>query len=329
MDNKFQEVIQQFPPWFSVIAEAVPQHMRKDVSELHLFAGKAAYWSYGKTGQCFGDTIISPKDLQEIFTYLCHGSVHCHQQEITQGFLTIAGGHRVGLCGTALWNHGQVTGLREVTSMCIRFAHEIKGCAQELHRLLKDNSFLLAGAPGTGKTTMLRDYVRILSGGDGGNCEVIAVLDERGELSGFDLGHTAHIIKGLHKAQAIRQALRVLTPQVIVCDEIGSAEEAQLLIECLNCGCRFIGTIHAENWETLHIKPQFQPFLEQSALDAVVFLQDRGEIREIREVNTNENHRLHEPISLRCTDWSIQAAETERKHDAVARNERFSSVLLR
>ena len=298
MDNSFQQVITQLPKWFSAIAEAVPQEERQLITELRLFEGQPAFWCCGRQGRTYDTHKLTTQQLRELFSAVCRGSVHCYQQEITQGFVTLDGGHRVGLCGTTLWREGQAVGLRDISSMNIRFARAVKSCARDLFRKLGQCSFLLVGAPGSGKTTLLRDYVRILCGGNEGPCHFAAVIDERSELSAFDLGHTAHVLKGLPKAQAIRQALRTLSPQFLVCDEIGSSEEAELLSESLNSGCHFIATIHGENWDSLRRKPQFQPFLRQNAVDALVFLEPQGRIREIREVNADASAGMSEHFSL-------------------------------
>ena len=328
MDNKFQQVIQQFPPWFSDIADAVPMQARKHITELHVFEDQTVFWRCGKFGRSYDSHHISRRELQEIFVYLCNGSVHCYQQEIEQGFLTLNGGHRVGLCGTVLWQNGTIAGLRDISSITVRIAHQIKGCAIELNKVMGNKSFLIAGAPGTGKTTLLRDYIRLICKGTGECNEIAAVLDERRELSGFDLGQTAHVIKGLPKSLAIRQALRTLAPQVIICDEIGSEEEAQLLSESLNCGCRFVGTIHAEQWDKLCLKAQFLPFLAQNSLDAVVFLEGQGKIREIREVNAYENHRMPQSI-LQCSHLGMEQKVTApSESSAMERNERFAPILF-
>ncbi len=298
MDNSFHQVISQLPHWFSTIAESVPKEVQCRITELRLFTNQPVFWCCGQVRSIYDAHTLTAAEMQDLYSALCRGSAHCYQQDIAQGFLTLEGGHRAGLCGTALWRNGQSAGLRDITSMNIRFAKAVKGCARTLYQRLGDCSFLLAGAPGTGKTTLLRDYVRILCGGDGGTCQFAAVIDERSELSGFDLGYTVHILKGLPKVQAIQQALRTLAPQYLICDEIGSSDEAQLLSESLNSGCRFIGTIHAENWDDLRKKAQFQPFLKQNALDAVVFLEGQGKIREIKEVSPDASDRLYERFSL-------------------------------
>ena len=299
MDNSFQQVIAQLPRWFAPIADAVPLEERENITELRLFEGQPAFWCYAQKCRNYDTHKLNSQQMRELFSAVCKGSVHCYQQELNQGFVTLDGGHRIGLCGTTLWRDGHEAGLSNITSMNIRFAKAVTGCARSLFQRLGCSSFLIVGAPGSGKTTLLRDYVRILCGGDGGTCHFSVVVDERSELSAYDLGHTVHVLKGLPKARAIQQALRTLSPQFLICDEISSKEEAELLSESLNSGCHFIATLHGKDWESLQEKAQFQIFLRQNALNAVVFLENQGKICEIREVNSNAPGWLSEPFSLR------------------------------
>lgn len=327
MDNRFEQVMQQLPRWFSSLAAAVPKEEQGKMTELRLFAGQPALWLKGRQVRIYHRHILTPEEVEEVFYTLCQGSVHSFQQEIVQGFVTLQGGHRVGLCGTAVFHGDRQIGLKDITSLNIRFARQLTGCARELYRRMsmfgaQEGSFLIAGAPGCGKTTILRDYIRILAGGDGGPKRITAVLDERFELSGFDLGYSTHVLKGLPKEQAILQALRTLAPQVMVCDEIGSSREAELLCQGLNSGSRFLATIHASNWDTLRSKSQFQPLLQQRAIDAVVFLQGLGEIDEIwvKKEGSHAFSRLQSDFSLYHTGGLASQTETGSVPEAVAAN---------
>lgn len=301
MDNSWESLLRQLPPWFQDMTAAVPKEERKDLTELRLFCGQHPLWVKRGEAIFYNKEIISKGQLQKIFHSLCHGSVHSFEQELKEGFVPLEGGHRVGICGTAVYRDGIRSGVRDISSINIRLARPCTGCARNLYqemerRGMAEGSFLLVGAPASGKTTLLRDYARILAGGDGDPCRLIALLDERSELSdGFDLGRSTHVLKGLPKTVGILQALRTLAPKVILCDEIGTAEEAKLLLQGLQSGCRFIGSIHGENWQQLQQKAQFRPFLEQKALDAVVFLkqaQQPGQIREIHEIRGSKNETV-------------------------------------
>ena len=320
MDNSFEQVISQLPEWFRHIAEAVPALERENVTELRLFSEKAAVWMIHGQQYIFHSTPISRRQMDEIFYSVCRGSVHSFQQEICEGYITMQGGHRVGLCGTAVFQKGQQTGLRDITSMNIRFAKNVRGCADTLYQQLKPlnaerGSFLLVGSPGSGKTTVLRDYSRILAE----QGIIAAVLDERGELDCCDMGHPVHVLKNLPKEKAILQAVRTLAPQVILCDEIGSSLEAKMLSDGLNCGCHFISSVHGDDFTKLLRKPLLQPFLEQRSLDALVLLEPVGKVKKIlRMEELYETVGMWNDFSLRYHGGYSPSTQADRGREILA-----------
>lgn len=320
MDNSFEQVISQLPDWFRNIAEEVPALERKNVTELRLFSEKAAVWMIHGQQHIFHRAPISRQQLNDVFYSVCRGSVHSFQQEICEGYITMQGGHRVGLCGTAVFHKGQQTGLRDITSMNIRFAKNVKGCADALYQQLKllnaeKGSFLLVGPPGSGKTTVLRDYSRILAE----QGIIAAVLDERGELDCCDVGHPVHVLKNLPKEKAILQAVRTLAPQVILCDEIGSSLEAKMLCDGLNCGCHFIASVHGDDLTKLLRKPILQPFLEQQSLDALVLLEPVGKVKKIlRMEELYETDGMWNDFSLRYHGRYSPSAQADRGREILA-----------
>ncbi len=304
MDNGFDTLIKQLPPWLGEHGKSVPIKMKEQLTELRIFVDKPLVWV--SKGKCYlyDDKAITQKQMEELFYWVCQGSVHSHQRELCEGFVTLSTGQRVGICGTAVYRDNVQIGMENITSMSIRFSRPWTGCAEIFYESMKDwhlekGSFLLAGPPSSGKTTLLRDYIRILTT----RLCPVAVLDERGELSAYDLGMTAHVLKAIPKEKAILQALRTLSPQLIVCDELGSIEEANALLQGLNGGCRFIGSIHASTWQELQRKEQFTVLLEHDVLDAVVLLdsaESPGQIREI--IPIEEGYHAHRRLR---TDFSF------------------------
>ncbi len=309
-DKTFLEIMLQLPSSFRRWSSLVPIELQPRLTELRLFRGQQPLWMEARKGYHFGQEVITPTQMQELYLAVCQGSVHSFQQEIREGFVTLKGGHRVGLCGTAVFHHGEQSGLRDITSLNIRFARQHRGCAEELYRRLKEqslerSSFLLVGPPASGKTSLLRDLCRILSE-QGSIC---ALLDERGELTDFDLGPSTHVLKGLPKEKALLQALRCLSPEVILCDEIGTLEEAELLCRGLNSGCRFIATIHGEKLQSLLRKPQLRPLIKQGALDALILVEPLGQIKTIMEVKGNASAGLYADPSLGLSGRALPQTE--------------------
>lgn len=219
------------------------------------------------------------EDLDETFRRLCEYSVHSCQNQISEGFLTVRGGHRAGLCGTAVIQEGRVTGMRCIAGISLRIAREIPGAADALLPLALSGGLLLTGAPGSGKTTMLRDLARQLSGGGNHAPHTVAVVDERGELAGSwqgerqaDLGPCCDVLDGYPKAPGILQAVRTLSPEFIICDEVGTAAEAQALEEGLNAGVTMVASAHAGDCGELLRRPAIRRLLCSGAFRSVAML---------------------------------------------------------
>jgi stage III sporulation protein AA len=281
----------------------LPQSLTAQVSEIRLRLGQPVALG-GSEGIRFvserkGTTLLpgseslltEQEDLNETFHRLCEYSVHSCQNQISEGFLTVRGGHRAGLCGTAVIQDGQITGMRSVSGISLRIAREIPGAADALVPLALSGGLLLTGAPGSGKTTMLRDLARQLSGGGGHAPHTVAVVDERGELAGSwqgerqtDLGPCCDVLDGYPKAQGILQAIRTLSPEFIICDEVGAAAEAQALEEGLNAGAVMVVSAHAGSKEELLRRAAILRLLRSGAFQSVVMLgggSARGSIQKI------------------------------------------------
>lgn len=187
-------------------------------------------------------------------------------ESVRRGFLTAPGGHRIGLCGLALYRGGQMTGLREITSLCIRVARDFPGIAAPAPA---DGSVLILGAPGWGKTTLLRDLIRQRS-----EKETVAVVDERGELfpEGFMMGKRTDVLRGCRKMEGLDQVLRTMGPGCIAVDEITAAEDCEALIRAAGCGVRLLATAHASTLEEFGARPLYAPLAERGLFDHILVL---------------------------------------------------------
>ena len=233
-------------------------------------------------------------DMEETFRILCGNSVYSHEAELRGGYVTLRGGHRAGICGTAVFQNGEVSGIRDVSSVNIRVAREIPGCADAvLSRLggLLGGGLLLAGPPSSGKTTILRDLARQLASGAGRKICKVAVVDERGEIAGTcrgvpqnDVGLCCDVLDGCPKAQGILTAVRTLSPQYVVCDEIGTEEEVRAVEQSLNAGVCVIASIHAGSAAELKRRRQVSELLRTGAFAAVAVLRGSGKPGEIAEI---------------------------------------------
>lgn len=189
---------------------------------------------------------------------------------IGQGYLTAPGGHRIGLCGEAVCRAGSTSGIREVTSLCIRAARDFPGIAGEIAQL--NGSVLILGAPGWGKTTLLRDLIRQRS--DMG-CQT-AVVDERRELfpagNCFPPGRCTDVLTGCPKWEGISMVLRTMGPECIAVDEITDREDCKALLEAGRCGVLLLATAHGSSIRDLRNRGIYRELLNEMLFDYVVVM---------------------------------------------------------
>ncbi len=234
------------------------------------------------------DSIVtSSVHIEAAFRRLCRDSVHTHAHEIREGFISLPGGHRAGVCGRVVCGADGVVSLRDISSINVRIARQVFGAGDELMHILgccqKGKGILVAGAPSSGKTTMIRDLARQLSTGDiDGQIRKVLVVDERGELGASydgvpqnDLGF-CDVLDGCPKRDGILWAVRSMSPEYIICDEIGTEDEAQAVEASMNAGVGIIATIHAGHMKELYSRPQARRLLNTGAFAKIVLLQGVG-----------------------------------------------------
>ncbi|MBR5509952.1 MAG: stage III sporulation protein AA, partial [Lachnospiraceae bacterium] len=235
--------------------------------------GGREYWSEQK---------IQTGQIKEILSYLSGYSVYAYEDEIRQGFLTLAGGHRVGIAGKTVLDGFHIKTITEISSLNIRFAHEVKGCADGLMPWLWEGDrllhTLLISPPGHGKTTLLRDCIRLVSNGSREHPGLtVGVVDERSEISGScrgvpgnDLGIRTDVLDCCPKAEGMMMLIRSMAPQVVAVDEIGSRSDMEALQFAVHCGCILLATVHGENMSGLMKKPLMKEMVETGMFERYI-----------------------------------------------------------
>ncbi len=234
--------------------------------------------------------------LRETLDYVSNYSLYAYENELKQGFITIEGGHRVGMAGQVLIENGRVKNLKYISSLNIRVSHEIVGCADKLFPYIAHNMqmyhTLIISPPRCGKTTLLRDMIRQISDGNEWvkGCTV-GVVDERSELAGCyqgvpqnHMGMRTDVLDGCPKAEGMLMLIRSMSPQVIAVDEIGDLDEVQAIKYAMHCGCKMIATVHGESLDEIQKKPLLEQMIREQCFERYVLLCNREHVGEIASI---------------------------------------------
>ncbi len=263
-----------------------PMILQQNGKELYLTEDGQLCDSY-KKGIC-----ITTKDIRDIIDVACGYSGYAFEEEISRGYLTITGGHRIGLAGRAVMAEGAIQTLKHFSALNIRIAHPVTGCAEKWKKYFYEGNkpchVLIISPPGCGKTTLLRDAVRILSNGDTAHQGVtVGVVDERAEIAGtyrglatHDLGMRTDVLDGCPKAMGMEMLLRSMAPKVLAVDEIG-IQDVSSIENALRCGCKLLATLHGETIQDFLEKPGFRKLVEERVFERYIFLkqgQTPGEV---------------------------------------------------
>lgn len=225
-------------------------------------------------------------DIADVFRSICEYSVFARQRELNHGYITVKNGVRVGIGGTAVINDNDIVNIKDLTTLNFRIAGEVIGCADELLRRTDPlEGILICGTPCSGKTTVIRDMARILS-----LRHKLSIIDERNEISatfngisGYDLG-LSDVLVGMEKGGGVIHSLRSLSPDIIVCDEIGDSRDAQTLRHALRCGVSVIATVHAKDLQDVLNRPATADLLNTGAFRYIVQLGDRRHAGQIKSI---------------------------------------------
>ena len=236
---------------------------------------------------------VTERGIRETLDYVSNYSLYAYENELKQGFITIEGGHRVGMAGQVLIENGRVKNLKQISSLNIRISHEIVGCADKLFPYITHNKqmyhTLLVSPPRCGKTTLLRDIIRQISDGNEWvkGCTV-GVVDERSELAGCYqgipqncMGMRTDVLDGCPKADGMIMLIRSMSPQVIAVDEIGAPEDIQAIKYAMHCGCKMVATVHGESMEEIRKKPLLEQMLKEQCFERYVLLCHKSHVGEI------------------------------------------------
>lgn len=285
MDLSFLNVC---PQPLSDAVRALPPQELEEMQELRLRCGRAAAyvvnsreWTlpYGISGFQVDGAI-----LQQIVNCAAAYSVYAIASQLKNGFLTLPGGHRLGICGQAVIRDGSVTAMKQISSVSIRVARERRDCADAIIRWFAQNpsSTLIAGPPGCGKTTLLRELIRQCSDI---RAERVGLIDERMELAAcsgcmplFDVGRCTDILSGFPKPVGIYMLLRTMNPDWIAVDEITAEEDLQAMLHASFCGVRLLATAHVFDKQDLQSRPLYAKMMRLGLFENLIVMDKQRNI---------------------------------------------------
>lgn len=268
----FAQALALLPPELRTGAMNLAPSEQGSCEELRLRPGQSLRVNVAGRERPLPGRPVEREDLAFVLEKASRASLHSVTHQLRQGFLCAPGGLRLGLCGRAVMEGDRIGSLRDISSLCLRLPRERPGCAEEIFPALTEGGFascLLYSPPGGGKTTLLRELIRKLSGAG----LRVAVADEREEIAGgglFDLGAMTDVMSAAPKARAAEMLLRSMNPQVLAMDEIGGEAEAAALTNAVGCGVRLLATAHGESLQQLRRRSGLGPLLAAGAFVRVV-----------------------------------------------------------
>ena len=258
----WKQLLGILPTWLSFEAD---RYGKKDLQELRLRCGQVPELVLSGNSLWL-DRIVSQEDLNFVINTASRYSPWS-AATVARGYITAAGGHRIGLCGETVTKGGSLEGMRQINSLCIRVARDFSGISGSASKL--KGSILLIGPPGSGKTTLLRDLARIIS-----MDQTVCVADERGELfpEGISRGRRMDVLTGCGKGTGVEILLRTMGPDCIAVDEITSEQDCRALIQAGWCGVRLLASAHAASLEDLYSRAVYQPLVQRMLFDHILVL---------------------------------------------------------
>lgn len=285
--TRIHDAVQLMPPDLASQFSAIAQQSRETIEEIRIHRGQPVFLRTNRgTRSVSPERLVTARDIDYILLNATGGSYHSAAETIRQGYITVKGGCRIGICGEGAMHDGKNLTLRNISSLCIRIPSPAPGCADDLiPQLFDDTRFrntLVISPPGMGKTTLLRELVRKLS-----NMGYrVSLADERGELAGlwhgipqFDLGEHTDIISNVAKCEAGIMMIRTMAPDILAMDEVTAACDLPAIQEAAGCGVALLSTVHGVNAESLRKKPMFAPLLEYGIFEKAVSIRNESGIR--------------------------------------------------
>ncbi|SDC88631.1 stage III sporulation protein AA [Melghirimyces thermohalophilus] len=290
-------ILEVLPLSIRGMVESLPGKKKEHLEEIRVRQGRplevVSPWQYGfvsDRGRLVNreEEAYRPgrEDCEKMLNLISNHSLYALEEELRRGYVTIKGGHRIGLAGRVVVEGGQVKHIREVAGFNVRIARQVKGSARSLlPRILRGSrleNLMIVSPPQCGKTTLLRDLVRIVSQGEGIASRKVGVVDERSEIAGcidgvpqHEIGPRTDVLDGCPKAEGMMMMIRSMSPELLVVDEIGRREDSEAVFEAIHAGVQLFTTAHAKSMEELCRRPGISELVREGVFSRYVLLSRR------------------------------------------------------
>jgi len=292
---RYEEILKVLPQNISKLIKDIL--LEKQVQEIRIKIDKPIIINLAK-GEILLPYVVKEEDMKQILVKISNYSLYAYEEEIKQGYITIRGGHRIGIAGECVLVKGEIRTIRNISSINIRICREVIGCSNELMKYISYNdrvyNTLIVSPPKCGKTTILRDIARNISEGMpiiGLRGKKVSIIDERSEIAAcyngvpqLNIGVRSDVLDNCLKREGMIMAIRSLSPDILICDEIGTKGDIEALNMAFNSGVNVVVTIHGYNIEDIYNRNIFKDLLDNKILERIVILSNRNKVGNIEKI---------------------------------------------